>query len=125
MATPLRRASQDVVEALAVDQARAGEIEVEEAQHLAAGQVARELLQGIELAGHVAAADDGADRRAGDDVGIDAGLVEGAQDADVRPSAGGTAAKRQTDLAVAHHAPPSRITNVLHEFLGVLRPVQA
>ena len=38
-----------VAEALAVDEAGAGEIEVEEAQHLAPRQLARELLERVEL----------------------------------------------------------------------------
>ena len=90
-----------------MDQARAGHIEIEEAEHSAAGEVAGELFQGVEFAGHVATTDHGADRCAGDDVGIDAGLVEGAKHTDVRPSAGGSAAKGQADLAVVHHASPS------------------
>jgi hypothetical protein len=89
-----------------VNQARAGNVEVEKTKHSAAGQVAGELFQGIELAGHVASTDHGADRGAGDDVGIDAGVVEGAKHTDMRPSAGGTATKCQADLAVVHHAPP-------------------
>ena len=96
-----------VAQALAGDQAGAREIEVEEAQHLAPRQIAGELLQRVELAGDVAAADHGADRGAGDDVGMDAGLVQRPQDADVRPPAGGAAAQRQTDLAVTHCRPPS------------------
>ena len=97
-----------IVQSLAVDQARAGEIEIEKAQHLAARQIARKIFQRVELSGHVAAADHGADRCAGDDVGMNAGLVEGAENTDMRPSACRTAPERQTDLAVAHRCTPPK-----------------
>ena len=98
---------QHVAQAVAVDEAGAGEIEIEKAQHLAPRQLAREPLQRVELAGHVAAADQRADRRSGDDVGLDAGLRQRPQHADMRPSARGAGAQRETNLIVAHRHTPS------------------
>jgi hypothetical protein len=53
------------------------------------------------MAGQIAAADDGADGRAGDDVWNDAGLVEGPQHTDVRPPSRGSATEGQANLAYA------------------------
>ena len=47
MAMSFSRVVEDVAQALAGDQAGAREIEIEEAQHLAARQVARELLERV------------------------------------------------------------------------------
>ena len=102
MLTDFRRRLQDIRQLLAVDQTGAGEIEVEEAQHPAPRQVAGELFESVQLAGDVAAADHRADRGAGDDVGMDARLVERLKYADVRPAASRAAAERQTDLAITH-----------------------
>src|SRR5262245_18827424 len=98
----LHSSVQDVADPLAGDEARPRKIEIEEAQHLAARQLAREFFEGGQLAGHVATADHGADRGAGDDVRVDAGLVQRAQNPDVRPPAGRPASKRQADLAITH-----------------------
>ena len=61
---------------LAADEAAAGEREVQEAKHPAAGQGTGEGLEHIEPAGRVAAADQGADRRADNDVELQAQRVE-------------------------------------------------
>ena len=58
----------------------------------------REFLELVELAGRIAAGNDRADRRAGDDVGDDAFALEDPHHADMRPAAGGAAAERQADL---------------------------
>ena len=75
------------VELHAAEQAVAAEIEVEQAEDAALGQAAGEFLELVELAGEIAAADQRADRGAGDHRDFDAGLVERAQHADMRPAA--------------------------------------
>ena len=56
----------------AADQAGAGEAEIEQPHHPALGQRQGEFLEGVELAGGVAAAHHRADRAAGHDLGLDA-----------------------------------------------------
>ena len=53
---------------LAADEPAAGEREIQEAKHPAAGQGTGESLEHVEPAGRVAAADQGADRRADHDI---------------------------------------------------------
>ena len=89
--------SKQARELAAGEQAAAAEVDVEEAEQLAAGQPPAAVLELVEQPGAVAAADDGAHGRSGDDVGLHAKLVEGAQHADVRPAARGAAAQRQSD----------------------------
>ena len=89
---------------LAADEAAAGEGEVEEAEHAAPGQRAGERLEHLELAGGVATADQRADRRADDDVGLQAQRVEFLKRPDMRPAARRARAEhdaesRQTDAA--------------------------
>ena len=84
-------------QAVAADQAAAGEIEVEQAEDAATGEAAGEFLEVVEGPGDIAAADHGADRGAGDDVGVEAGFDQGPNDADMGPAAGGAAAERQAD----------------------------
>ena len=96
-----------LAQALAGDEAGAGEIEIQVAEDALARQFAREVLDGIEVAGHIAAADDGADRSARHDVGLDAGLDESLEDANMGPAARRAAAQRQSDLADAHGSSPS------------------
>ena len=91
-----------VAQPLSRDQARAGEVEVQEPEHPATRQGAGEVLQGIELAGNVATARDGADRGAGDDVGREASLLERFQHPDVRPAARCAAAQGYADLWLGH-----------------------
>ena len=100
-----------VAQTLAGDQSGAREIEVEEAQHFASGQLAREALHRVQFAGDVASADHRADGGAGHDVGIDAGLVQRAQHTNMGPSAGASCPERQTDFAVAHAGPSSARPN--------------
>ena len=59
------------------------------------GEAAGEFLEFVELAGQVAAADQRPDRGPGDHGNLDAGFVESAQHADMRPAAGAAAAERQ------------------------------
>ena len=105
MMTSLQPRVERVAKPLSGDEPRAGKIEIEKAQNSAPGQSARELFERLEFAGHVAAPDHGADRCARDDVRKDAGLVQGAQHADVRPAAGGPATQCQTNFATAHASP--------------------
>src|SRR5262249_20411291 len=98
---------EDVAQALAVDEAGAGEVEVEEAKHLAARQFAGELLERAERACHIAAADDGADRSAGDDIGMHTRGIEGSQHPDLRPPASPATPQCQSDLAVTHCRAPA------------------
>ena len=79
------------------DQARAAEMEVEEAHDAPLGQGQGEGLQLVELARRIAAADDGADGAARNHVGDDAGLLENSDDTDMRPAPCGAAAQSQAD----------------------------
>ena len=88
------------VELHAAEQAVAAEIEVEQAEDAALGQAAGEFLELVELAGEVAAADQRADRGAGDHGDLDAGFVERAQHADMRPAARAAAAQRQRNAGL-------------------------
>ena len=99
MRTSLRRASRRLRQTVARDQAAAGEIEVEKAEDPSARQAPGESFEAVEFARRVAAADDRADRRAGDDVGDEAGLGEGAEDADMSPAAGGAAAEGDAEAS--------------------------
>ena len=71
----------------AAEQAVAAKIEVEQAEDATLGQAAGEFLELVELAGQIAAADQRADRGAGDHADLDAGFVERAQHADMCPAA--------------------------------------
>ncbi len=84
------------------DEAGGAEAEVEQAQHAAARQRARELLERFELAGDEAAADKGANGGAGDDVGLDAGALERFQDADMCPAARYAGAESYADFGAGH-----------------------
>ena len=91
-----------VAQTLAVDEAGAGEVEIEIAEDAAAGQLAGELFQFVEMSGRIAAADDRADRCAGDDVGLDPGFGERLEDTDVSPAARRATTQRQPDLRLGH-----------------------
>src|SRR5918912_3840436 len=91
-----------VAQALARDQPRAGEVEVEIPEHLPACELARKAFQGIENPGGVATADNSSDRGPSNDVRLDAGSAECAQHTDVRPAAGRPTAQCNADLAVSH-----------------------
>ena len=92
--------AQPGVELQAAEQAVAAEIEVEQAEDAALGQAAGEFLELVQLAGEIAAADQRADRGAGDHGDFDAGLVERAQHADMRPAASAAAAQRQRNACL-------------------------
>ena len=104
----LHMLAQPGVELHAAEQPVAAEIEVEQAEDAALGQAAREFFQFVELAGEVAAADQRADRGAGDHGDLDAGFVERAQHADMRPAARAAAAQRKRDAGLLRR---SRIGN--------------
>ena len=91
-----------VAQLLSIDQRGAGEIEIEVAEDAAAGQLAGELFQLVEMTGGMAGADDGADRRSGDDVRLDPGLGESFEDADVGPAARRASPQRKPDLSLGH-----------------------
>ena len=83
-----------VAQPLAVDEAGACKIEIEVAEDAPAREAARELLQRFEMAARVAGADDGADRRAHDDVRLDAGFDQRLDDTDMGPAARRAAPQR-------------------------------
>ncbi len=85
----------------AADETGAADGEIEQPHHPALGERAGEGLEGVELSGGKAAADDGADRTAGDDVRHDALAGEDLHHADMRPAAGGPAAEGEPDLELA------------------------
>ena len=84
-------------QAVAADQPRASEREIEITEHAPARQPAGPFLEGVELAGRVEAAHDGADRGARNDVGADAVGHQGAQHADMRKAARRAAAQHEAD----------------------------
>jgi hypothetical protein len=84
----------------AAEQAAAAQMQVEQSENTALREAAGEFFQFVQLAGQIAAADQGADRGAGDHVDLDAGFVERAQDADMGPAAGRAAAERQSDAGL-------------------------
>src|SRR3546814_761756 len=89
-------------QALAADQAWQAHPEIHVADHFEARHGPRPGLQLVQLSGQETAAHDGADRGAADDVGFDAGGLEGANDAYMGPSAGDAAPQRQADLRSIH-----------------------
>ena len=91
-----------VAEALAVDEAGAGEIEIEVAEDSAARKPAGKALERAQVAASVTGPDHGADRRADDDVGFDTVLGQRPDDTDVRPAACRSAPQRQPDLGLCH-----------------------
>ncbi len=86
-------ALEPVAQALAGDEARAAEIEVEKAEQPATGQAAGELFESVEAACEVAGSGDRADGRTGDDVRFKACLGQGLEDSDMGPTTGRSAAK--------------------------------
>src|SRR6201990_924003 len=81
----------------AADEAGAGEVDVEIAQHAAHVEPARPFLEVVEFVCRVAAADDGADRSADDYVRHDAVRRQGPYYANVCKAARCAAAQRQCD----------------------------
>jgi hypothetical protein len=71
----------------AAEQAAAADRQIEQAGDTAHGQAAGKILQFVQLAGEIAAADQRADRGAGDHADLDARFVERAQHTDMRPAA--------------------------------------
>ena len=83
---------------LAADQAAASEGEVQEAQHPATGQRTGEGLEHIEPAGRVAASNQGADRRADNDIEFQAQRVEFPERANVGPAPRGAGSEDKADF---------------------------
>src|SRR3546814_8625097 len=79
------------------DHAAGAHAKVHVGDHAQPRERARPGLQRVGLAGEVHAADDGADRSADDDVGLDAVAGEGANDAEVGPATRRPAAKGKAD----------------------------
>ena len=79
------------------DQSRARKADVEIAEHPARRKAAGPFLEQIKPLGRVAPADDGSDRRAADDVGLEAFGDQGADHPDMREPARGTPTERQGD----------------------------
>src|SRR5690606_4676732 len=84
-------------ELLALNQA-AGPARVEQLEHVLPGQLADPLLQHIEITAGTSGADEGADGATGDDIGLVAGFLERANDADMGPATGRTAAQGEADF---------------------------
>jgi hypothetical protein len=83
-----------VCQAIAADQTGAGKAHIEIAENAALGELARPVLQCIELAGGVAPADHGADRGSDNDIGHDIAGEQCAKYADVGKAARRAAAER-------------------------------
>ena len=81
----------------AADQAAAAHAQIQIADDLHAAEIAGPLLQRIQMTRQIAAADQGADRCAGDDIRLYAQPFKSAQDADMSPPTGDTGSKRQAD----------------------------
>src|SRR5690606_30417244 len=90
------------------DQARAGEVEIQVAEDLAFGEVAREALEFIEASGGKASPNHGADRGSGNDVRHNADLGKRPQNANVRPATRCAAAKCNPDFTASHTRLPGR-----------------
>ncbi|MNT52286.1 hypothetical protein D3C72_1893060 [compost metagenome] len=101
----------------AAEQAGAADRQVEQGGDASHGQRAGKGFQFVELSGKVAAADQGADRGAGDHADFDLGLVQGSQHADMGPAARGPAAERQGDLGLL------RFFRFFHQWNADRRPV--
>ena len=82
---------------MAADQSRPAERKVEIAEHTPQIEEAAPFLQVVELSGRIEAADNGADRSAGDHVGYNAMRDQGAQHADMGEAACRAAAQNKSD----------------------------
>ena len=90
-----------VIQPLAGNQPRAGEIEIEITQNLAACQRAGEVFEFIELARDAASTHNSTDRGADHNIGHDASRCQGADHPDVRPTARHPATQRQSNFEIA------------------------
>ena len=86
---------------LAVEQAAAGELHVDEADHGAAIQVLGKPLQRRQAIGDIGGANQRADGGAAHDVRLDAGFLKRLDDADMGPAARRATAERQADAPTA------------------------
>ena len=78
---------QQTHQALAADKTAAAELEIEQSDDSHLVEATRPILEEVEVAAEVDAADEGADRGPADQVGNEPGAFEPAQDAYVRPAA--------------------------------------
>ena len=90
--------AQALAKAMAGDQARAGKIEIEKAEHAPTCQIAGEGFELVELTCDFTSANNGANRRASDNVRLDTRFVKCPENADMRPAAGRAASERKADL---------------------------
>ena len=98
----LQMVLETAAQALAGDQARASEIDVEKAEDPARGQRRGEILKRLKAAGHVASAGDGTDRRSGDDVRLKSSVDQRLEYPDMGPSARRAAAKGDANNRSRH-----------------------
>src|SRR5690606_1172449 len=89
------------------NEASTGQIEIEKVPDAARRQLTGKVLDVIEPASCVAAADNGSNRCSGNNVRFDAGRAKGPDHPDMRPAARGTTTKGQADLAVLHQTSPA------------------
>ncbi len=109
--------AQAFTEAMTGDEPGAGQVEIEISEDAASCQLAGELFELVELARDFARTDDGADGGSRNDVGLDACLVEGPENADMRPPRAAPPPKARPiltlpapGLAVAMTAPLLRLS---------------
>lgn len=98
----------------AAEEAGTANGEIEKAGDAPHGERAGEGLQFVQLAGEITAADESADRGAGDHRDLDAFLVQRPEHADMGPAAGSTAAQRQRDLGFARRGRRGNMGHVVH-----------
>ena len=103
----LQMVLETAAQALAGDQARASEVDVEKAEDPAGGQRRGEILERLKAAGHVAGAGDGTDGRSSDDVRLKSGVDQGLEHPDMSPSAGRAAAKGDANNRSRHLTQPT------------------
>src|SRR4051794_13647012 len=96
----LEGGAKQVEETVAADQP-ALQAEIHEAPDLAPHEARDPLLELVELPGGVHRADQRADRRAADQIDLDAAFLQRADGADVRPAAGAARAERESDSRLA------------------------
>src|SRR5262249_41830248 len=94
--------AEDLVDALALDDA-AAQAEVRELEHALAVDAERKGFHLVEAPGGERRADECTHGAARDEVGLDAGVGERPQHADVRPAARGARTEGETDLRPARH----------------------
>ena len=89
--------AQECDDLLAGYQSAAGQANIEHARYLRPVEGLREALQGRQLFSDICSADQGSNRAPAYNVGLNTGLGQGFDDADVRPTAGRATAQRKAD----------------------------